>query len=409
MRKRSLALASSLFLSRFNVCVCSSYPWEAAASAPLQWDTPHGDRPIGNNNAATYRRPIHYNFPRNENEMVKAEEESGEETVPAYASARSDIVAQYRASFLSSVLMYSTSSAFGALVGQTTIGMPRSVAAMFFLISTLGRGQISDWVRTVSVALLLTLRRSHKVRKAYPTWPHIKACFGAAFREPYPPTRELWKYKPRDKNDPDFDMLWSTAALALVSGACGAYCTPIMSWLGGWLAAGGAVALMMRDGAAGDVARASGMRLVATVGVGRSVVADLKLVPQTGMMLSNILDRLMIFDRQHRVKDRVVSLVTAAAQQVSRISKQRQERSSVEDDQGEKRPNSSRDDRRRRDAPPDRKRQQRPPPQRPQQRYAEGEQPWWSDAKPPDRGYVEEYGQDVDSSWPPPPPRPSNW
>lgn len=88
----------------------------------------------------------------------------------------------------------------------------------------------------------------------------------------------------------------------------------------------------------GDLCRTMGMRVVAILQELWDIQADLRIIPKAAIVSGQVLDKCMIFDRKHRVKDRFLALVTRGYDQVMQASSQMQKREErrKESSEGEK-------------------------------------------------------------------------
>jgi hypothetical protein len=224
-------------------------------------------------------------------------------------------------------------------IGTPVLG---SVGAISFLVGTLFRTPFGELVRALGLSLILVLQRTTKIRKTYPTWRYVAAFFGISSRNlrPFPPARNPWKYKPKRSDDVDFSMLYSIIAMAFVGSFCGGNMPVIPTWMGS-LAGAGIFALgCTLSSARGDLYRTMGMRVVALLQELWDIQADLKIIPKTAVVSSQVLDKLMIFDRKHKVKDRFLSFATRGYDQVIQMKEgggTRDGRDSTNDERGERR------------------------------------------------------------------------
>jgi hypothetical protein len=188
-----------------------------------------------------------------------------------------------------------------------------TICALVFLVGTFLRTPFGELVRALSMSLILVLQRTSKIRTTYPTWRYVPAVFGLTRSpRPFPPARNPWKYTPRrDSEDPDFTMMFAVIAMAFVGSTCGGTMTVplIPTWLGALVGAAACSLGCTLSSARGDLCRTMGMRVVALVQELWEIQADLRIIPKAAVVSSQVLDKLMIFDRKHKVKDRFLSLV----------------------------------------------------------------------------------------------------
>ena len=185
---------------------------------------------------------------------------------------------------------------------------------------------------------------------------------------PFPPTRNPWRYVPRSDRDPDFNMMYAIAAMAFVGSACGGNLPFIPSWIGALSGAGMFGLACTWTSPRGDLARTCGMRVVSTAGQLWEIQADLQIIPKATVVSSQIIDRAMILDRKHRVKDKFLSLASKGYEQATKVAAQihQQQRggNNIDDRENDRdrrdrrqRPGGDRDDdRNRRGRGPDRRR-----------------------------------------------------
>ena len=155
----------------------------------------------------------------------------------------------------------------------------------------------------------------------------------------------------------------AVVAMAVVGSLVGGNVPLIPSWMGGL--AGGAVFAFgtTLPTANGDLARCMGMRVVAVAREAWVLQSELHLLSKVGTVAGKIADKLLILDRKHRIKDRVISGASFLYEQVMRATAQQ-----PQPDAG---PEESPEYRRRR---PD-----RPPPPPPPQGYDDGFPPSYPD------------------------------
>ena len=162
----------------------------------------------------------------------------------------------------------------GAFLGRSVIGSANPAASLLAAIMallTLLRNHYGELSKALGLGLISTVGRVGRVRRRYPTGPHLRAILRGRGRRPFPPVFEggrdnPWRYAPREgyeDSDPDFSMAWTVAAMALMGGFCGGNLPLIPAWMGG--TAGAAVLAFGTTlrGAKGDLYRTMGMRVVA--------------------------------------------------------------------------------------------------------------------------------------------------
>ena len=210
------------------------------------------------------------------------------------------------------------------------------VLGILFLLGTFFRTPFGELTRALGLSIVLVLERTSRVRRTYPTWRLVPGCLGVAQRKrPFPPARNPWRYQPRG-GDPDFNMMYALIAMAFVGSTCGGNIKlPIIPTSMGAL--GGAALFAtgcLANSARGDLCRSMGMRVVALVEELWEIQADLRIIPKVAVVSSQILDKLLIFDRKHKVKDKLLTLVNKGYDQVVTA---RQQGMGIDDDGGDDR------------------------------------------------------------------------
>jgi hypothetical protein len=301
---------------------------------------------------------------------------------PKFASARKDPVTQYMSTKRGKGTLILSSgtvgAAIGAFIGKSFLDRPYFFAFTFFaafVACTFLRNPYGELVKALGLALIYALKRTGRIRHQYPTYGHIKASIGAAQRRPFPPVDNPWAYEPYEEDDVDFRMLYSTAAMGFVGSAIGGNMPLIPTWLGALAGAGSFAFLTTTRNARGDLCRTMGMRVVS---LGQEVLGinqELELLSKVGVVSGRVLDKLLILDRKHRIKDRLVVGFSWIYDKVSRTASRVQNdmQGTGEDEppvtkREPDRPDSGRD--RRRDPPDDRDRERRGgPPEPPRDSY----------------------------------------
>jgi hypothetical protein len=280
---------------------------------------------------------------------------------PKFASARRDPATRYMATKRGkSVLILSSGTvgaAIGAFIGKSFLDKPYFFALTFFaafVACTFLRNPYGELVKALGLALIYALKRTRRIRHQYPTYGHIKASIGAAQRRPFPPVDNPWAYEPVEEDDVDFRMLYSTAAMGFVGSA-----------IGGLAGAGSFAFLTTTRNARGDLCRTMGMRVVS---LGQEVLGinqELELLSKVGAVTGKVLDKLLILDRKHRIKDRLVTGFSWCYDKISRTASQVQNDMQAK---GEDEPPVSKREPDRRDSGRDRRRE--PPDDRSRERRA---------------------------------------
>ena len=337
--------------------------------------------------AETTRTPIHYKFPSTASKDKTGEgddaerEEDGEDNsdkrkTPEFASPRDDAVTRYMMTkrgklqlLVSSALVGGSLGAFG---GKSLFHIqnvfPCFTFCLFlsFFTAWLLRNPYGELIRAMGLALILVLKRTRAIRKDYPTWPYVPSFFHLKPRmtPPFPPSSNPWRYTPRRPSDVDFQMFPSVVAMGLVGSAVGGSIPLLPTWMGSLAGAATFALSTTLPNARGDLCRIMGMRVVATTLELWDIQADLEIIPKMGVVGGKIMDKILILDRKHRIKDRLVTVLSwgydqamkqaDAARGGSRDSGDGDRRRRADDDDRRRRGRDDRDGDRRRDRPPPR-------------------------------------------------------
>ena len=257
-----------------------------------------------------------------------------EDSTPAFASPRRDAITLYMDRSIINRWVVRLASGFVGAVIITFVGTSLTTKAWWtvyawtgfwlFITASWFRNPYGELCRTSGFLLLETIRESRQIRREYPTRPHLRALLGAGPRRPFPPTENPWNYRPSSPDDVAFSMLPAVLAMTVVGSFCGGNIPMVPSWLGALVGAGFLGLLATRPNVRGDLARATGMRVVATVQTLWELQKDLGMTPKVWKVASLLLDKLLILDRQHRLKDKLVAFLSAIYDQVMRLVHQLQ-------------------------------------------------------------------------------------
>ncbi|KAL3792513.1 hypothetical protein HJC23_008435 [Cyclotella cryptica] len=321
------------------------------------------------NPSESERVPIHYRFPVAE--VLESERTSSDEMIPdldllsgqglpiededdqfarvqesrkgrrrweddddPYASPRRDAVTMYMSSRLGAAKVRFGSivvgAALGGFIGKSLMNdafkMSVIMAGILFIAGFL-RNDYGELSRALGLAFLLTLQRTGNVRKQYPTMPHLKAMIRQAPRKPFPPVEEgssPWRYEPVYEDDPDFKMTYALLAMAMVGSFCGGNVPLIPAWLGGIIGAVLFASFTSGSNARGDLGRTMGMRVVGMIQLVLSINSELRILSKAGTVGGLIFDKIMIMDRKHRIKDKIIALCRWAYDKVSNTAAEMQ-------------------------------------------------------------------------------------
>lgn len=182
------------------------------------------------------------------------------------------------------------------------------VFSVLFIVCTVLRNAYGELSRALGMALILALQRTRNIRQQYPCWPHIKACLAAGPRMPT-----------------DYPLMQSVLSMALVGVVCGGNLPLLPTWMGA-LAGGASMAMITTlPTANGDLARSMGMRVVSLAQEVLEINSELRILPKLAVVSGKIFDRIMILDRKHRIKDKIVATVSWGYEQVTRTAQKVQE------------------------------------------------------------------------------------
>ncbi|KAL3925662.1 MAG: hypothetical protein SGILL_000265 [Bacillariaceae sp.] len=350
---------------------------------------PENDATAKSSSSNIPRMPIHYDFPSkdtgddaaderirntrngrddgNMDDKIKGSNNDG--TSPATASARNDLLTRYWSTKSGKLQIMASSTMIGAVLGNflgnvsspmcllaSSTNAYMTATALIFWISTWFRTPLGELVRAMGLSILLVLQRSRRIRKTYPTWTYMPAALGLTRNRrglrPFPPARNPWKYVPRSPRDPDFNMMFVLVSMAFVGSMVGGSLPVIPTWMGALAGAGTFAFVCTWQSPRGDLARSCGMRVVSAVGELWEIQSDLQIIPKATVVSSQVIDKAMILDRKHRVKDRFLSMANTGYEQASKLAtqihdQQRGGNGGNNDDNRDERPRDRQDDRRR--------------------------------------------------------------
>jgi len=275
----------------------------------------------------TEKTPIHYRFQSNEGDDDEESDYDDDgrrrrRRNENSESPRKDAVTQYMSTKRGSVSVRMSSAfvgfSMGGFLGKSIMNNPKPLSQilciLFFLMGFL-RNDYGELSRALGLALILTIRRTTNVRKRYPTAPHLKALLRAGQRKPFPPLdgddekENPWRYQPVYNDDPDFRMPYALIAMVLVGSIAGGniHLPLFPAWIGGIGGAALLAFLTVSTGSSrGDLARAMGMRVVSLAEEALNINKDLRVFRKVGTVSGLIFDKILIIDRKHRVKDRII-------------------------------------------------------------------------------------------------------
>jgi hypothetical protein len=194
------------------------------------------------------------------------------------------------------------------------------VTASLLFIAGFLRNDYGELSRALGLAFLLTCQRTSSVRKEYPTLVHLKAMIRQGPRKPFPPVDEgdsPWKYEPIYEDDPEFKMTYALLAMAMVGSFCGGNVPLLPAWMGGIVGAVVFASLTSGANARGDLGRTMGMRVVGLLQLVLTINSELRILGKAATVGGLIFDKIMIMDRKHRIKDKIVAIFKWGADKVS--------------------------------------------------------------------------------------------
>jgi hypothetical protein len=240
-----------------------------------------------------------------------------------FANPRKDAIAQYTSSKMGKMklaLSYTTCGGmFGTFIGKSIVGHGKESAIMFaflfWFLGTFFRDAYGEMVRSVALGFIYLLNRTRSVRRRYRTGIHLKSIcrLGGGGRAPFPPIasedgiENMWKYVPQYNDDPEFDMIKSLICLVVIGSFCGGNIPLIPTWMGSMAGAATFAFMGISKNARGDLMRTMGMRVVALAGEAIDINAELKIARKVSVVAGKLLDKALILDRKHRIKDKLVS------------------------------------------------------------------------------------------------------
>ena len=270
----------------------------------------------------------------------------GDDDVPEFVTPRRDAVGRQMSTFKGRLSLRAGSMlvgfALGAFTGKSLFNAPSfgiGTAILFFILSFF-RNAYGELARALGLTLILVWQRTFAIRSRYVTWPHIKASLGMSPRRPFP--------REDDFQSREISFLYTLVAMGFVGSACGGNMPLLPTWMG---ALGGAslfVFMSTLRNARGDLCRSMGMRLVAVVEELFDINSELRVLQKSGDVAGRILDKILILDRKHSIKDRIASALTFLFDQIAnaagRIDRGRRDDSNT--DEGRRRSDRGDDSRR---------------------------------------------------------------
>merc|ERR1712013_259459 len=91
-------------------------------------------------------------------------------------------------------------------------------------------------------------------------------------------------------------------------GFCGGNVPILPAWIGGIVGAVAFASLATGSNARGDLGRTMGMRVVGLVQLVLALNSELRILGKAATVGGLLFDKIMIMDRKHRIKDRIVAI-----------------------------------------------------------------------------------------------------
>ena len=305
--------------------------------------------------------PIDYQFPTRTlanddktDEFHNDQNESRNSNPRRFSNPRRDEITIYTSTKTGKLkLAVSTAScggALGAFIGKSTIGNAKKVAILFaFMFWFMGiflRDAYGEMVRSVGLGVIYLLNRTRDVRKRYPTRKHVKAMLrlgvGGDARIPFPPitneedsVENPWKYTPTYDVDPEFDMVKTMVCIVMIGSFCGGSFPLIPTWMGSTAGAATFAFMGISKNARGDLLRTMGMRIVSLASEAITINSELNVARKVMVVAGKLLDKALILDRKHRIKDRVVKGASWAFTRVNTTVRSVQNEMNQDDERGD--------------------------------------------------------------------------
>jgi len=279
-------------------------------------------------------RPIDYRYrrattrPYDDNDEGRSEELSSrrrryrDDRDAEYYSPKRDLLTRYTSTKMGKVKVKLSSLVLGYAFG---VFLFKSVAifhmkhtstclALVFFVLTFLRNAYSDLIQSLALLAILVMSKLREIRKQYPTFPHIKSILRPRTcpRRPFPYAGNPWQYDSNaveDENAVQFNMMFTVLAMGMAGAMIGGNIPLVPAFIGS--PCGGAAfafGCTLRS-AKGDLARSMGMKVVSTCQEVLYIQKELSVVSKSMVVANRILDKLLILDRKHKIKDKVVALV----------------------------------------------------------------------------------------------------
>ena len=241
-------------------------------------------------------------------------------TTATTMNARKDPIALYRKTWSGRMKLAVASTCMGGCLGffldQSLMGGKQKIftfvfVTWFLVMITLhrnGNSNVSDWMLTLGMIFIQSIKNVRRIKQDYPTRPYIRsALFASQPRKVFPPnTNNPWQYE----DGSYFQMIPTVAAMGFIGSICAAAIPIIPTWMSGIVGAALFVYITTLPSSRGDLCRIMGMRLVALLKESYFIQRDYDFMHKTRIVFFQFLDRIMIFDRKHKVKDKIQSILS---------------------------------------------------------------------------------------------------
>jgi len=177
----------------------------------------------------------------------------------------------------------------------------------------------SLFVQTLGFTLVLLMQRTSEIRTQFPTRPHLSNMIrpNSYPRRPFPPISEEdmedgndnpWRYQLRQEDSvymEQYSMIKIFLSMAFLGAICGGNLPLIPTWIGGLLGAAVFCYWTTLRNSKGDLGRTMAMKLISLLSELMYLNDELGVLKKSGVVLNIILDKLLILDRKHSIRDRV--------------------------------------------------------------------------------------------------------
>ena len=296
-----------------------------------------GNTPYGNDYNQRFNDQAYEN-PSSEREDVKEKRNKsfGKEK-DKESLQESDMVEKYCSTISGKTLIVFSSSivglSLGGILSAWFVGNRNLCCSIGifigFLLALFNNNAFSKLFRGLGLGLILFMKHLPGVLKPYPVLRQIVSATGLSPRRPFPPCENPWRYVPNLRNDIEFSMYQSVAAIGFLGSLLGWTIGKIVNIfiLPSWLLTicfGSCFAYIstLRD-ARGDLARCTGMKIAALVGLLRDIDNQLLITSRfmkalhISFLTANQVDRQYgIRDKLMNILGRIYTILSGAAAQV---------------------------------------------------------------------------------------------